>query len=57
LALAADATNYGVTIQTGTPNQIRVITNTAAVKGTSKNLTLFANATPQQDTASQTVTF
>lgn len=33
------------------------MTNTAALKGTSVSLTLSANATPQQDVASQTVTF
>jgi len=57
LELAADATKYGVTIVPGTPNKIQVITNTASNKGTSISLTLSANATPQQETASQTVTF
>jgi hypothetical protein len=46
LSVAADATNYGVTIITGSPNQIRVVTNTEALKGTSVSLTMSANATP-----------
>jgi len=46
LSLADDATTYGVSIVTGTPNQIRVLTNTASNKGTSKSLTLSANANP-----------
>jgi len=57
LTVAADATTYGVSIVTGVPNKIQVITNSAALKGTSIALTLSANAIPQQDTASQTVTF
>jgi hypothetical protein len=57
LSLAADATNYGVTLVTGAPNQISVYTTNVALKGTQITLTMSAVATPAQATASGTATF
>ena len=57
LSLATDATAYGATILTTPSLQISVLTTNNLLFGTSVSLTLLANGTPQQDTASQTVTF
>ena len=57
LALAADATTFGVSIIVGAPNQIQVTTLDQSLLGQTVTLTLLANATPQQDTPSQTVVF
>lgn len=46
LTLAADATNYGVTIVAGTPNQISINPTNSALVGTSVMLSLSANAVP-----------
>ena len=57
MSLAADATTYGVTVDSATL-KISVYTKATALVGTSKTLTLSANSsTAQQDTASSTVTF
>ena len=57
LSLAADATNYGVTVNSVT-KQISVLTTNSGLIGTSISLTLSANSSIlQQTTASQTVIF
>ena len=57
LSLAADATNYGVTVDS-TTLRISVYTVSKALVGTSTTLTLSANSSVvQQETASSTVSF
>jgi hypothetical protein len=53
----ADATTFGVTIVTTPSLAIRVITTNSSLIGQSVSLSVRANATPQQDTASPALTF
>jgi hypothetical protein len=53
----ADANTFGVTLETTPSLAIRVITTNASLIGQSVSLSLTANATPQQDTASPALTF
>jgi hypothetical protein len=53
----ADATNFGVTLVTTPSLAIRVITTNSLLIGQSVSLSVTANATPQQDTASPVSTF